>query len=247
MRRCAHAAGGATRRVRCARRRGGGSIAVFVDAPGDDARGVDADEGRVHARTLGVAARLMRLGAATDLDAVRLPAVLGVDAVDDERGFASGLGVAELLAGAEAATPAADVDGIERGVVGEADRGEVRHAVGADGAEAAQALAVAVGDLAFAEMRHERVLLRGSEIVSFRDTAWPRGCATARWCRAPRHAVFVVTPQGERAASEPAREVGQSLDGEQGGPARVAPLRALAARCGDAARRRRGARRRARD
>ena len=79
---------------------------------------------------------------------------LGEHVVGDEGGFAGGLGVAELLARAETAAPAADVDGVELGVVGEADGGEVRHAVRADGAEAAQALSAEVGDLLLGEVRH---------------------------------------------------------------------------------------------
>src|SRR5712691_11322522 len=101
-------------------------VARLIDAPRDNARGHDANEGGVAARAHKLAASCVRLRPATDLDAAYPAARCGQHVVYHEGGAAGCLRVAIFAARAEALPAPADVDGIQLGVVGEADRGDVQ-------------------------------------------------------------------------------------------------------------------------
>src|SRR5215218_7052328 len=125
----------------------------WSEPPGDDPLGVDADQGL--GGTEG-------LGSAANLDGPRPPWAGAGQVVDHDGCPAGALDVAELF-GLLQLMPG-DVDGVQRGVVRPADRGDVGGAVGPDGRDPPEPpLAVQVGELGLAEdtpcLRHQRSLL----------------------------------------------------------------------------------------
>ena len=98
------------------------------EAPGHDARRVDADER---------CGRRDRFGCTPHLDTAGPRWVDAGEVVDHDGSAAAALEVAQLLGRGE--VEAADVDGAEVGVEGEPDRRDVRGAVGADGGDAGEA------------------------------------------------------------------------------------------------------------
>src|SRR5260370_14185553 len=97
---------------------GVGMVARLIDAPRDDARRHDADEGGVAAGTHQLTAGCVRLRPAADLDAAYPASRPGQHVVHHEGGTAGCLRVAIFTARAQALPVPADVDGIHLSVVG---------------------------------------------------------------------------------------------------------------------------------
>src|SRR5215213_8238283 len=117
------------------------SASPWPKPPGDDPLGVDADQDLRGTE---------RLGSAANLDGPRPPRADAGQVVDDDGCPAGALDVAELF-GLLQLMPG-DVDGVQRGVVRPADRGDVGGAVGPDGRDPPeQPLAVQILKLGLAE------------------------------------------------------------------------------------------------
>src|SRR5215218_7011717 len=158
----------------------------WSEPPGDDPLGVDADQGL--GGTEG-------LGSAANLDGPRPPWAGAGQVVDHDGCPAGALDVAELF-GLLQLMPG-DVDGVQRGVVRPADRGDVGGAVGPDGRDPPEPpLAVQVGELGLAEdtpcLRHQRSLLGvaddaggdvlASRMISSAPTVRCSNVSTSRLC-----------------------------------------------------------------
>src|SRR5919106_5244964 len=102
-------------------------VLFAVEPPGHDPLRVNADQRPLSAD---------RLGAAAHLDPARSPGVCAGEVVDDDRGAAGALDVAELLRLFEVEPP--DVDRVVLGVVAPADWNDVRSAVLADRRQAGE-------------------------------------------------------------------------------------------------------------
>jgi hypothetical protein len=118
------------------------ALDLRVDAPGDDALWMDADELAAEVRLQWGLVR-QRLGVAADLNAADPPWLQGDEVVDDEGDSPIGLDVAVLAAGAQFVP--ADVDRSGVGVVAEADGVVLRGAVAGDGCQAPKSLGGQVG------------------------------------------------------------------------------------------------------
>src|SRR6266480_861573 len=106
------------------------SCGMSVEAPAENLGGVDAD-GWPERLTVRASRLVQSLGRAAHHDAARPPRRQHV--VDRQRNLWIGLDVAELLGPGEIAT--ADVDRLQGGVVGPAQRHDMRYPVGIDGGE----------------------------------------------------------------------------------------------------------------
>src|SRR5215213_1731495 len=137
---------------------------ALIQSHGDNLMWRDADHRVVRLVTSAkqrLAAGGYRLRRATDLHEARLP---GRQYIVDHKGYIRVLqNIAELLALAHEAP--ADLDHLQLGVVVEADRRDLRRAVGPNGRQPAQALAADVLDLFFSKCAHSLVILSGIALV----------------------------------------------------------------------------------
>src|SRR5262249_20110188 len=121
-----------------------GGAAGVVQSPRDDARGVNGDA------WLGFGDGF---GASPDLQAPGPPRWQHL--VDDDGGAPGACGIPDPLAGPEVV--AGDVDDVGVTVEGPSDRGDMGHAVGADGGDSGKPpLAPEVGQLGVSEYGHDR-------------------------------------------------------------------------------------------
>lgn len=120
-----------------------------LDSPGEYPPRQDPYPCRAPPFAEALAALLVQLGAAADLEPARSPGIHPLEIVDDESHARVGLQVPPLLRAFERMP--ADFDRLILGAQAKSDRDDVRRAVAADGRQAAERLSAQVLDLLLRE------------------------------------------------------------------------------------------------